>query len=147
MKKLIIITFLLLNTAYAYAGGSEFEIKVISFAKVGENEYHFKFIPLTTPYGQKLEEFNMGNETMTVIIKFGCSQSFYTCLFKKRTFTKKQHTDAINVLTKEAIPDRKISFGVMSSGFDIVNEKKGIYRSYGLFELRGVVYSYANSHL
>jgi hypothetical protein len=56
-------------------------------------------------------------------------------------------SDAINVLTKEAIPDRKISFGVMSSGFDIVNEKKCIYRSYGLFELRGVVYSYANSHL
>jgi hypothetical protein len=147
IKRLIFTTLLILNSVYAFAGGSSFEIKVISLIKIDNNEYHFKFIPLTTPYGQTLEKFRNGNEIMTVIIKYGCSQSLYTCLFKKRSFTKEQHASAIKSLLEQAKPNQTMTFGVMSSGFKAVPNQGGFYRSYGLFESNGIVFSYANSHL
>jgi len=148
MKKILTIILLLLISAHANAGGDTFDLKVISFTKVNSNEYHFKFTPLSTPYGQSLEDFTDSKKSMTLIIKFGCSQKLLTCLFSKRTFSKQEHKNALKLLTEQAIPDQRITFGIMGPTFYPIPNKKGVYRSNGLFKMDdNIVGAYSNSHL
>ncbi len=140
---LLILTFLPL---FVFAGGSSFELKIINLEKINNDEYHFSFEPITTPYGQSLNKFNNGLNSMTVIIKFDCNQSFYTCTFNERNHSKSEHLLAIKKLIEQAKLKTNIEFGVISSGFTPIKNNKGFYRSNGLFLIHHVVYSYDQSH-
>ena len=145
--KAIFITFLIIFSANICAGGSTFELKVIKLDKINNEEYYFKFIPLSTPYGQELTKFTNGNKIMTVIIKYECNKSLYSCLTRKRTFTKKQHSEALLLLQQQAVAGKILQFGVMAAGFYPEPNKKGIFRSNGLFHHGNIIYSYENPFL
>ncbi len=80
-------------------------------------------------------------------IQYGCNQSIFTCLSKKRTFSREQHEAALQLLTKMALPGKEMRFGLMGSGFEIVEGEELGYKSNGLFIADKVIYSYVNSHL
>ncbi len=142
MKKALSIILLLLYVQ-AFAGGSQFELKVVDFKEMPSGGHELSFYQLTNPYGpdEKVSPY-----IKHVLIKFGCSQGM-ACFTTKRTFSKEQHAEAIAKLKEIAMPGKIITLGVMSSGFIPIKDKEGYFRSYGSFVANGIVYLYANSHL
>jgi hypothetical protein len=142
MKKSLSIILLLLSVQ-AFAGGSQFELKVIDFKESASGGHELSFYQLTNPYGS---DENVSPNIKHVLIKFGCTKGL-ACFTTERTFSKEQHLEAITKLKEIAKPGEQITLGVMSSGFTPIKDKEGYFRAYGSFIANGIVFLYANSHL
>lgn len=138
--------FLLILSTSVFAGGDSFDIKVIEFSKTDNVSARLIFVPLSTPYGKSFDQFLNGHNEMIVEIGYACSQGL-ACFTTKPTFTLQQHKDAIYALSKIALPDEKVTIGVMSSGFEAIEGKPGHYRSNGAVIINDTVYLYFNSHI
>jgi hypothetical protein len=133
-------TLLLLLTSVAFAGGSTFEIQIVSMIPETEVSSTLKFKVLTTPYYEKIQDFTKGQDTLSIKIDYDCD--FFCRLKSKPLPTLKNHKSAMAELEKIALPNAKISVGLMGGNLVPINANNGLYKVGALDLHDGIVYFY-----
>jgi len=132
MKKITLVISLLVTSCFAYAGGDYFDVKVIDFSRVKENEYRFEFVQLSQPYGKKHKK----DERLVVNLRYKCM----LVICSKSMPSNIDFEQSIKHLSVIAVKDAIIKFGVVAGGYQKI--KGNEYQSNGLELYEGVAYSY-----
>lgn len=131
MNKFIAL-LLMFSSSVVFAGGDEFDVRVLSFSQIGESEYQFEFTQLSQPYGRE----HLKDQNFILKLRYKCEK----LICNSNILSKPVYKDAIALLQQQAITGNIIKFGIMGGGYKHISGNT--YQSNALKVYDNVAYSF-----
>ncbi len=112
MRKLVAVILLIISTA-SYAGGTSYEIMLLSLVETKADEYILKYKVLNT---EDIYEIHLSYSPMEYLLK-------------ARFLTEEKYTESIKLLKEQFLEKKPVRFGWFGGGPCALNKEKSVYRS------------------
>lgn len=131
MKKYLAL-LLILVSSFALAGGDEFDVRVLSFSQIGEDEYQLEFTQLSQPYGRG----HIKDQDLIIKLRYKCE----TLICSSNLLNQAAYNEAITLLRQQMAKGMLMKFGIMAGGYKHISGN--VYQSNALKTYNNVVYSF-----
>lgn len=135
LRKYVALLFFLFLPFTVLGERGYFDLQALELVDKGDNEYKFRFIQLSQPFGYKHKE----DKEIVVHLRFKCP--VYECLDDDIYPTEKKYLAAIEFLKNQIAASDKIKFGVVDRGYAEIEGTLNEYQSNSLEIHEGVVCS------
>jgi len=133
MRQLLIVLYLFTLSFSTMAEHGEFMVKAVELIDDGNNEYTFKFIQLSEPFGYKHRQ----DREVVVHLRFECP--IYECLEEDGLPTESDYNAAIELLKQNISGLNQFTIELADRGYAEIKGKENEFQSNALYIHEGII--------